>query len=266
MKTVNTLTQQRIRFTLFPDNQPHIDLLDVAEGDDVEVVIRLNTSVDVLHLLQIADALDNIGARKASLVITYLMAARYDRSMRFGDSVDLRVIAKLINSCGFAKVLVFDVHSDTALALIDRSRNISNQVLVEAYDKPNAILICPDAGAVKKVEKYSFWNPRIKNVVHCVKKRNLNTGTVQLTLLDPHDDCVDENCVVIDDICDGGATFLAIAGQVVKPKTLTLIVSHGIFSKGLRQLKERYTEIITTDSFAFQNPEPQLRVIKLYGN
>lgn len=54
--------------------------------------------------------------------------------------------------------------------------------------------------------------------------------------------------MIIDDICDGGATFLAIAGQV-KPAHLTLIVTHGIFSKGLDALAEKFDSIITSDSY-----------------
>lgn len=265
MKQINAITQDRVSFLLFPDNAPHVGIKDVAEGDEVEVIIRLGSSLDMMHLLLISDALETIGAIKVSLVISYLMSARYDRVMHTGDSLDLRVVANLINSCRFRRVSVFDPHSETALALIKRSHAIDSRPLVESYQLDNAMLICPDAGAAKKVEKYAFWNNRITDVVFCTKTRHLATGAVTLKLLDPHDDCLDRNCVIIDDICDGGATFLAIANQVVQPKTLTLIVSHGIFSKGLRQLKERFTEIITTDSFGFQNPEPQLRVIKLYG-
>ncbi len=264
-KVINTLTQENIRFTLFPDNQPHVDLQNINEGDDVNVCIRLASSNDMLHLLQIAGALDDLGAIKKTLIISYLMGARYDRSMRKGDSRDLKIFSGLINGCEFPKVKLFDVHSDTALQLIENSVNITNEELVKAYTKPNAVLIIPDAGAVKKVDKYVLWNPNIKDVVYCVKNRNLNSGSLTLQVLDSDDICFDRDCVIIDDLCDGGATFLAIAEQIVRPKSLTLIVSHGVFSKGLRQLKEKFDEIITTDSFKFQNPEPKLRVINLFA-
>ena len=54
------------------------------------------------------------------------MGARFDRLMQKGDSVDLKVIANLINGCGFEKVYLYDVHSDTSTVLIENSINISN--------------------------------------------------------------------------------------------------------------------------------------------
>jgi ribose-phosphate pyrophosphokinase len=54
--------------------------------------------------------------------------------------------------------------------------------------------------------------------------------------------------VIIDDICDGGATFLSIA-EKINAKHLTLIVTHGIFSKGFSALEKRFNEIIVSDSY-----------------
>jgi len=264
IKWINTTTHENIKFTLFPDGQAHVDLLNIARGDKVYVVIRLKNSMDLIHLLQISNALDNIGAKKCELHIPYLTGARYDRSMRFGDSVDLKVFAQLINSCNFSRVFIFDVHSDVALQLIERSENISNNFLVKEYNQKDAVLICPDTGAAKKVAKYFELNPNLKEMTYCLKNRDLDTGKISLDVINS-EACKDKNCVIIDDLCDGGGTFLAIAKQI-KPKHLTLIVSHGIFSKGLRELKEHFDEIITTDSFQYQNPQKQLKVVTTYGH
>jgi ribose-phosphate pyrophosphokinase len=56
-----------------------------------------------------------LAAKRKNSIIPYLMAARYDRLMQQGDSFDLEVVADLINSCGFEKVLLFDVHSEVSL-------------------------------------------------------------------------------------------------------------------------------------------------------
>jgi|ERR1700722_5367496 len=247
MRTIDVGKQRGVSFILFPDNQPHVRISGISDGDDVRVICPIRSSLEMMHLLQVSNALDNVFAYKRELVIPYLMGARYDRVMQAGDSIDLKVVADLINSCGFEKVLLFDVHSEVALQLISRSQNVSNIALVQAYEKDNAVLICPDAGAVKKVTKYLEWNPRIKEVTYCFKKRDTD-GHVKLKVVEP-DVCTGRNCVVIDDICDGGATFMAIGDQI-KPKHLTLIVSHGIFSRGFDDLGRYYQHIITTDSYA----------------
>jgi ribose-phosphate pyrophosphokinase len=247
MKTINLNTPSGIQFTLFPDNQPHVNIQGVEEGDSVKVICSITDSIKMLQLLQTANALDNLFAKKKVLVIPYLMAARFDRLMQPGDSIDLKVVANLINSCGFERVFLFDVHSDVATMLINHSVNITNRQLVELYKQPDALLICPDAGAAKKVGKYFDWNKNLKDIVYCSKNRDLSTGDLTLEVLEP-EQCTGRNCVIVDDICDGGATFLAIAGKV-KPKHLTLIITHGIFSKGFAALEKKFHEIIVSDSY-----------------
>lgn len=246
MKQIHINKNQHIRTFLFPDNQPHIQLQNVAEGDEVKVICSLTDSNLLLQLLQCANALDHAFARKCEVHIPYLMGARFDRMMQTGDSFDLQVIANLINSCGFQKVILYDVHSDVATALIHRSVNRNNRFLVETYKQKDAVLICPDAGAVKKIKHYLEWNKNITDVVYCTKSRDLSTGHLTLKVLEP-EHCKGRNCVIIDDICDGGGTFLAIANQI-ESSHLTLIVTHGIFSKGVEVLAEQFNEIITTNS------------------
>lgn len=261
---IRTDCQQGVEVMLYPDNQPHIRLKCTLPNQVVRLVHPIRSSLELAQLLCISNALDQICAEKRELVIPYLMGARSDRVMLPGDSCELQVVAELINSCGFARVNLFDVHSDAATLLIKRSKSHNNSRLVMAYIKPDALLIIPDAGASKKASKYAEWNPRIHGSVQCLKERNFTTGAIQLRVLEPKL-CAGQNCVIIDDICDGGATFLAIASQV-KPyaKHLTLIVSHGIFSKGMRALEEVFDEIIMSDSYQSSvNDAKKLTVIPL---
>lgn len=246
MKTVNLNTQERIKFTLYPDNQPHINITDVAANDEVRVVAPIRSSLELIQLLEVSNALDHLFAHKRDLVIPYLMAARFDRLMQHGDSVDLEVVAQLINSCAFPRVNLFDVHSDVALRLIRNSHSHNNSKLLKAYTKTNAVLICPDGGAAKKIEDYKK-HLHLSDVVYCIKGRDLSNGKVSLKVIEPQR-CEGKNCVIVDDICDGGATFIAISDQI-NPAHLTLIVSHGIFSKGFSVLEQHFDEIITSDSY-----------------
>jgi ribose-phosphate pyrophosphokinase len=246
MKTININTGENVKITIFPDGQPHVNLGDLAEGEEVKLVCSLTDTGKLLQLLETANAIDNCFARKKMLVIPYLMAARYDRLMLPGDSLDLKVVADMINYCGFEKVYLFDVHSGAATLLIKNAIPISNEVMVRQYNRENAILLCPDEGAAKKTGAYRDWNPHLAEIVYCHKSRDLATGKITLSVPDP-EKCEGRNCVIIDDICDGGGTFLAIAGQV-KPAHLTLIVTHGIFSKGFTALEQHFSEIIVSDS------------------
>jgi ribose-phosphate pyrophosphokinase len=260
MKVININKHERINFLLYPDGQPHVNIYDIEEGDDVKVVCSILSSLTLLNLIQCSNALDNLFAKKRVLVIPYLMGARFDRLMQKGDSIDLKVVSDLINYCGFEKVYLFDVHSDTATMLIKNSVNIDNKTLVSEYNKEESILICPDAGAVKKVGKYFDWNKNIVDVVYCNKVRDLSNGSLTLNVLSP-ERCEGKNCVIIDDLCDGGGTFLGIASQI-NPKSLTLIVTHGVFSKGTKVFENIFDEIIVSDSFCSSYESKIIKTVK----
>lgn len=262
MKTIRLQKQENVKSILYPDNQPHVivDTEQIKMGDSIRVVAPIRSSLELLELIQLSNALENIGVIKAELVIPYLMGARFDRLMQAGDSFDLKIIADLINSCNFIKVNLFDVHSKVATDLIKNSYSHNNSRLLQAYDKKEAVLICPDKGALARLDLYKKFLD-IKDVVYCEKSRDLNNGKITLKVQNP-EKCEGQNCVLCDDLVDGGGTFILI-GQQIKPKHLTLIVSHGIFSKGFLQLEKFFNEIICSDSYSNNYDSKKLKLIEL---
>jgi len=63
-------------------------------------------------------------------------------------------------------------------------------------------------------------------------------------------DTIPGDLLIVDDICDGGGTFTLLAKAIceVKPDcNIDLVVSHGIFSRGLPI--EGIRHVFATDSF-----------------
>lgn len=248
MKIINVNTRENLSVITYPDGQPHVTVENIKDFDEVLVVCSMITPTTILELAQVANALDHLKCYNRNLYIPYLMAARYDRMMgNYGESFDLEVIANIVNSLNFVKVYIRDVHSQEALWMIENSFNLDNRQLVELYNAENAVLICPDKGAKKKMAQYIDWNKCFYDTVFCEKSRDLTNGHITLEVHDPWR-CKGQNCVIIDDICDGGATFINIAKQI-QAKHLTLIVTHGIFSKGTEELGRYFDQIITSDTY-----------------
>lgn len=104
------------------------------------------------------------------------------------------------------------------------------------------------------------------DVFNCSKKRNPVTGAMEgfeVPLLPEG-----QPAIIIDDICDGGATFVGIAkavraqyvDNVNYPPPLGLYVTHGIFSKGFGDLNEYFNHIYTTDSMPEKGPNSLVTV------
>jgi ribose-phosphate pyrophosphokinase len=58
--------------------------------------------------------------------------------------------------------------------------------------------------------------------------------------------------VIIDDICDGGRTFIELAKAIKEQREgveIYLVVTHGIFSAGFTELTKYFNGIFCTDSY-----------------
>lgn len=251
---------------MFSDNAPHVRLENVMAGDNVNVICSMTDPAKVIQLMQTANAIRHAGAICNHLFITYLMGARYDRIMVEGDSLDLQVFADIINHCNFNSVEILDAHSDKAWTLIRNSKNFIPNLL-EDYDleKENFVFICPDKGAFFRIPEWVVH----ADIIYCDKARDVTNGNITLHVLNP-ELSEGRNCIIVDDICDGGGTFLQIAQRLHNPKKLVLAVTHGIFSKGFRRLNEWFDEIITTNSLPlYHNPLDnqnldKLKVVNIY--
>ena len=69
---------------------------------------------------------------------------------------------------------------------------------------------------------------------------------------------INKDVVIVDDICDGGATFINIAKEVKNQYKnvdkhcqgkIYLIVTHGIFSKGFKELSKYFDGVYCTNSY-----------------
>lgn len=234
---------------LFSGGEVHIKLQGKAE--EVMISARLNNSDDVMKLLLTVDALRRNGSKNISVLIPYLPYARQDRVMVGGEPLSIKVMCNLINSCGFDKVYIFDVHSEVSLALLDNCELITNSSLAKQVlrDHTDYLLVSPDAGALKKIYKLAEALQYTSDIVLCNKVRDVSNGNIKQITVD-QDDLEGKDCFIIDDICDGGATFIGVAKELKKRNAgkVSLIVSHGIMSHGETELVQWIDHIYTTDS------------------
>ncbi|AWH84802.1 phosphoribosylpyrophosphate synthetase [Flavobacterium album] len=236
----------------FSGGEPHIKIepgFDVSQT--VTITHRLNSFNRLGELCVTVDALKRMGVQKINLFIPYFPGARQDRIMIPGEPLTVKVYANIINAMGFAKVTVFDPHSEVAPALLNNCEIVPNYVFIDEVLKrigSNVKLISPDGGALKKIYKLSEYLGGA-DVVECSKSRDVKTGKLSGFKV-YEDDLAGADCLIVDDICDGGGTFVGLAEELKKKHAgkLYLTVSHGIFNKGF-DMFEGFERLYTTNSF-----------------
>ncbi|MCK8480434.1 ribose-phosphate diphosphokinase [Psychroserpens algicola] len=237
----------------FSGGEPHIKILsNLNDIDEVSVTTRIQSFNDMGLLVIAIDALRRMAIKRIHLLLPYMPAARQDRVMITGESLSVKVYADIINSLNLESVTIFDPHSEVAPALLNNCKVISNFKFIEQVIKDinsEVILISPDGGALKKIYKVSEFLGGL-SVVECSKKRNVKNGKLEGFKV-YEDDLSGKDCLIVDDICDGGGTFIGLAEELKTKNAgrLYLVVSHGIFSKGVSVLNKYFTTMYTTDSF-----------------
>ena len=284
----NDIFTFKYEISRFPDGQQSLRLIEdgyntfqsLRDSDQAHGIIiksRLNTFSDLELIICATQALKEVGVKNIELYIPYCIGARSDRKfMEGGINYVKTVIAPIINSQGYSKVTILDPHSDVLEACINNFEKIDNIDLVSfalvdyflskgfetwsAENFENVRFISPDAGALKKVFHVAEAVKYRNEVIIASKHRNLETGKIDYTNVPMSVHDADKDVFIIDDICDGGRTFIEIAKAVDEVRKLSssvkrehygknyLIVTHGIFSAGFDFLVQHFDGIYCTNS------------------
>ena len=239
----------------------------------VRVAARVKSSDDLMQVILLGDAIKAVTGRKSVLYLPYLPYGRADRRFQDGDCAGLDVFEQLLTP--YYTISTLDKHSTTPLVQSFNPKLPLKEFAFGRSRKPGCgvAVMFPDKGAFDRysgmVGEYAY-KPETRETIalkkfYCTKSRDADGKITQTSvpLLDgPYD------ILVIDDICDGGATFKILAENLRKLNgpnvaAMSLYVTHGIFSKGVETILEDYDHIYTTDSYYDGKSTDRITVAKV---
>ena len=278
----------KYKISSFPDGQHNIHIdpescPSILDGSPVVIASRFNSFIDLEILTCAVYALRHLGFEKIELYCPYILGARSDRMFSDGSTRYLKdIVAPVINNLRFSKVTVIDPHSDVMENVIENFFKLTNHDLVhfalnniyegESEDNRNErlVLVSPDAGALKKVYSVAESIGYKNEIVIASKHRDIASGKITHTEVPGLDKFHPQSdFLIVDDICDGGRTFIELA-KVIRSHVwphdeyfrggIYLIVTHGIFSAGFSEISEYFDGIYCTNSYSnlkgtFEIPE-----------
>lgn len=265
----------------FSSGEMHININCMIDYNSVEKVVvtnRISSGDDIMLILLAVDALRQKGIRRFDLILPYLPYSRQDRVCKDGDPLASKVFCSLINTVKFENVYTIDAHSDVSVALLDNCTNIQPASFVSQFIKTNinqsekVFLVAPDVGASKRISLvHSALSVDVKNMVEdivvCSKTRDLSTGKISSLQVLTSKDLSGSTCVIVDDICSYGNTFIGVAEQLKKlgAKKVLLFTTHneGVFEKNHTSLFDYIDVIGFTNSIKSSIESNKINVIKI---
>ena len=271
----NTDERFEIEQGSFPDGTLHINLPDTHIYG---VKWNYESDAELFTLICLAKKCAEHNCRPI-LYMPYVPNARMDRVKKESDTFTLKYFCDIINSLNFLGVIVLDVHSNVAAALLDRCtvieptnyiREAVNQVYLltggnEGYSRKEVmnkfITFYPDEGAMKRYSSlldfpYAFG----------IKKRDWETGNILGLEVMNKEIVKDKNILIIDDICSKGGTFYyaAKALKELGAHSIYLYVTHceKTITSGNIYYGNEIAQIFTTNSIWRDENDPRVKILE----
>lgn len=228
LKAVYIETETKI----FPDGESKITLRKIPKKSIILVVQSTYPPVDtnLLQVLSIISQVRKISSRTFA-IMPYMGYARQDKQFLSGEVITMSVVAKMLQSAGAKKVIVVDIHSDTALNHFNiPTENVSAVPELVNYFKKlnlkNPLVVSPDMGGSSRSKKFASL---LKTDFIVLKKhRDRKTGRVSIQTAKV--DVQGKDLIIVDDIISTGGSVIKAAQFLKKQKCKRVFVActHGL--------------------------------------
>lgn len=235
----------------YPDGHKHIVLegCEWNKNPEINIIIRIDSMDMLFILMQVIAVLKHECISINELHITYLLTARCDRRFSMGEAIDLDLVGNLLYDLDIKKYVFYDVHN--LPSIFRNMENIENKLILPRYLDPTNYNICyPDKGAL---DRYSakFGYGKLVGEKHR-KPDGISIDLIRTAYLES------KPILVIDDLCDGGGTFAALASELdekYNQLSRQIWVTHAIQKSGIELLAAKYNKVYITNSYKDWNKE-----------
>ena len=229
----------------FPDGEVHLQIDELNRKEAVKVIMRIRNAEDLFLLMQLSDILHRNEVEVKELHIPYLMSMRCDRVFSFDRPFTLKIVGDVVKNVKARYARIYEPHSFRAL---DASYGGMVGIITDYFlDGGSLGHICfPDRGAL---DRYGAYAP--KNALLCEKVRDVATGELkEFKVVNPKVFKGGE-ITVLDDLCDGGGTFVGLAPKLreLNPTKLRLAVAHAVQLAGIQRVASVYDEVFITNTY-----------------
>ena len=217
---------------IFPDGESKITLRKIPKKSVILVVQSTYPPVDtnLLQVLSIISQVRKISSRTFA-IMPYMGYARQDKQFLSGEVITMSVVAKMLQSAGAKKVIVVDIHSDTALNHFNiPTENVSAVPELVKYFKKlnlkNPLVVSPDAGGSSRSKKFASL---LKSDFIVLKKhRDRKTGRVSIQTTKAN--VQGKDLIIVDDMISTGGSVIKAAQFLKKQKCKRIFVActHGL--------------------------------------
>jgi ribose-phosphate pyrophosphokinase len=250
----------RSKLGSFSDGEIRFQSHENVRGADVFIVQSFSSDINfhIMELLLMADAFKRASARRITAVITYYAYARQDRKDRPRVPISARLVAELLETAGFSRVLTIDLHANQIQGFfnIPVDNLMAMPIFTSHFKKKklkNVVIVSPDAGGVERARAFS---QNLNATLAIADKRRPEPNVSELMHI--IGEVKDKDAIIVDDIVDTAGTLTETVKALKENGTRRVYAActHGIFSgQAIERISSSYIDKIFISDTIPQNDE-----------
>ncbi len=242
--------------TKFMDGEVSVNIMESVRGTDVFIIQSLCSPVNdhIMELLIMIDAMKRASAATITAVIPYYGYARQDRKVHPRDPIAAKLLADILTAAGATRILTMDLHARQIQGFFDMPVDhlhgvpVLAQHYIERHFKgDDLVVVSPDLGGVTRARNFAG---RLDAPIAIVDKRRPKANMTEV--MNIVGDIIGKRCIIIDDLCDTGGTFLTAAKALLErgAKEIYACATHAILSNGAEQrfMESDIKELVLCDT------------------
>jgi ribose-phosphate pyrophosphokinase len=240
----------------FSDGECQVEIGDNVRGRDVFIIqpTCAPANDNLMELLILGDACKRASAGRTSAVIPYYGYARQDRKVAPRAPITAKLVADLLSTVGFDRVLTMDLHAGQIQGFFDMPVDnlYAQPVLIAALreklaGRTDVVIVSPDAGGTERARSYAKY---LNAGLAIVDKRR--SGPNEAAVMHIVGDVKGKYAVLVDDMIDTAGTLTKAAIALMENGATGVVAAstHPVLSGPApgRLSNSPIEEIIVTDT------------------
>ncbi len=219
---------------VFSDGEIRFQSWENVRGADVFIIQSMTRDINfhIMELLLMADAFKRASARRITAVIPYYAYARQDRKDRPRVPISAKLVADLLETAGFSRVLTIDLHANQIQGFFNMP--VDNLMALPIFinhflemELEDLVVVSPDAGGVERARMFS---QRLHGDLAIAYKQRPEPGVAKV--MNIIGEVKDKNVIIVDDIIDTAGTMVETM-KVLKEmgaRRIFAVCTHGLLS------------------------------------
>ncbi len=253
----------RIEVSDFSDGEIFVQIQENIRGQDVFIVQSTCQPVNhhLMELLIMADACKRASAARITAVVPYYGYGRQDRKDKPRVPISAKLVADLITTAGFDRVLAVDLHAGQLQGFfnVPVDNLFATPVLVEYFRQrtyEDLIIVSPDAGGVERARAFA---KRLDASLGIIDKRRESETKNVAKVMHIIGDVVGRDVLIVDDMVDTAGTLIEATHALLEQGARRVFAgaTHAVLSgPAMQRLADsKLEELVVTNTIPLRGKE-----------